>query len=329
MSAEHDDQVVARLRAAFQEEADLAMAQADVGSAFVEFGVRLRKDRRYRAARAIAACLALLAGIAAAITVVHELHERPPVITPPLPDPGGPRLNDPNALPIEPDQQFTGHGQRYVSPGFGPEFSLIEPLSRWSLGGPTSIKFAGGLTVPNSGPIHPPAQPRRGALYLVRGDRTRSTQLLTFLIWRNVLDDNFQPSPAPPDIAAWLAGNPHLVDVRQQSDAIAGFAAIRVDAKVTSIPAHEVPEQYCPTPVRKCLLLADNADRTNTIDDGLYEGRPGPKPAYIELGALVRFWIIRLPNGERLVIQASAQPADFDPFIAEVDQILKSLVIAR
>jgi hypothetical protein len=47
--------VVAR-RAAFQQDADLAMAQADVGSAFVEF-----------AARAIAACLALLARIAAAI----------------------------------------------------------------------------------------------------------------------------------------------------------------------------------------------------------------------------------------------------------------------
>lgn len=327
MSAERHDQVIARLRAAFQEEADLAMAQADVGSAFVEVAARLRKDRRRRAARAIAACLALLAGIAAAIVVAHELHERPPVITPP--DPGGPRLNDPNALPIEPGQEFTGHGQRFLSPGFGPEFSFVEPPSRWSLGGPASVSFVTGLTVPNSGPIQPPGHPRRGALYLLRGDTARSTQLLTFLIWRNVLDDNFQPSPAPPEIAAWLAGNPHLADVWQQSDTIAGFAAVRVDAKVTSIPAHEVPEQYCPTPVRKCLLLADNADRTNTVDDGLYDGRPGPKPAYVELGALVRFWIIRLPNGERLVIQASAQAADFDPFIAEVNKILKSLVIAR
>jgi hypothetical protein len=144
-----------------------------------------------------------------------------------------------------------------------------------------------------------------------------------------VLDDNFQPSPAPPDIAAWLAGNPHLANVQKRSDTVAGLAAVRVDAKLTSIPAHDPPGQYCHRPVRKCLLLADNADGTNAVDDGLYEGRPGPKPAYVELGSLVRFWIIRLPNGERLVIQASAQPAEFDPFIADVDQILKSLVIAR
>ena len=98
---------------------------------------------------------------------------------------------------------------------------------------------------------------------------------------------------------------------------------------MTSIPNHEPTEAYCQRPVTKCLLLADNADETNRVTDGLYEGRPGPKPAYIELGAVVRFWIIPLPNGERLVINASAQPPDFDPFIAEVDQIIKSLVIAR
>jgi hypothetical protein len=144
-----------------------------------------------------------------------------------------------------------------------------------------------------------------------------------------VLDDNFQPSPAPPDIAAWLKANPHLADVRRQSDTVAGWAAVRVDARLATIPDHEVPQQYCHPPVTRCLLLADNADRTNPVADGQYEGRPGPKPAYVELGALVRFWIVQLPNGERLVIQASAPPADFDPFIGEVDQILTSLVIAR
>jgi hypothetical protein len=319
MSGERHDQVVADLRAAFQEDADLAMAQADVGSAFAEFGARLRRDRHRRAVRAIAACLVLLAGIAAAIGVAHEVHQRPPVITPPSPDPGGPRLNDPNALPIERGQEFTGHGRRYFSPGFGPELSFITPSSGWSVGGPTATHPARNA----------PGHPHRGALYLVRGDSTNSTQLLTFLIWRNVLDDNFRPSPAPPDIAAWLAGNPHLANVRKQTDTVADFAAVRVDAKLTSIPAHELPGQYCHRPVRKCLLLADNADGTNAVTDGLYEGRPGPKPASVELGALVRFWIIRLSNGERLVIQASAQPADFDPFITEVDQLLQSLVIAR
>jgi hypothetical protein len=319
MNGEHHDQVVARLRAAFQQDADLAMAQADVGSAFVEFGARLRRDRHRRAVRAIAACLALLAAITAAIGITHELHERQHVITPPRPDPGGPRLNDPTALPIKPGQEFTGGGQRYFSPGFGPEFSFIAPSSRWSVGGPTSTH-----------PVqNPPGRPHQGALYLVRGDSTRSTQLLTFLIWRNVLDDNFQPSPAPRDIAAWLAANPHLADVQPQPDTVAGMAAVRVDAKLTSIPAHDPPGQYCHRPVRKCLLLADTADGTNTVTDGLYEGRPGPKPAYVELGALVRFWIIRLPSGERLVIQASAQPAQFDPLITETDQILNSLVIAK
>jgi len=165
----------------------------------------------------------------------------------------------------------------------------------------------------------------------VRGNSDRSTQLLTFLIWRNVLDDNFQPTPAPPDIAAWLAANPHLAGVQQQSDTVAGLAAVRVDARVTSIPAHppQLQQEYCQRPVRKCLLLADNADQTNTVTDGLYKGRPGSKPAYIELGARVRFWIIPLPNGERLVINASAQPAEFEPFIAEAEQIIKSLIIAR
>jgi hypothetical protein len=320
MNGERPDQVVARLRAAFHEEADRAMAQADVRSAFVEFGAKLRKDRHRRAVRAIAACLALLAGITAAIGVTHELHERQPVITPPPQDPGGPRLNDPRALPIEPGQVFTGKGQRYFSPGFGPEFSFVEPPSRWSVGGPTSTHAV----------QNPPGRPHRGALYLVRGDSTRSTQLLTFLIWRHVLDDNFHPSPAPPDIAAWLAENPHLANARRQSDTVAGLAAVRVDAKLATIPDYEVPQQYCHPPVARCLLLADNADRPNAVPpDGLYKGRPGPKPAYIELGAAVRFWIIRLPNGERLVVQASAQPADFDPFIAEVDQILTSLVIAK
>jgi RNA polymerase sigma factor (sigma-70 family) len=310
---------VARLRAAFREEADLAMAQADVGSAFVEFGARLRKDRHRRAVRAIAACLALLAGITAAIGVTHEVDDRRPVITPPTPDPGGPRLNDPSALPIEPGQEFTGQGRRYFSPGFGPEFSFVESPSRWSVGGPVSAHVGANAI----------SQPHRGALYLVRGDGTRSTQLLTFLIWRNVLDDNFQPSPVPPDIAAWLAANPHLADIRQQSDTVAGLAAVRVDAKLTSFPFHDPPSEYCHPPVQKCLLLADNADQTNPVTDGRYEGRPGPKPAYVELGARVRFWIIPLPNGEQFVIQASAQPADFDPFIADVDRILKSLVIAR
>jgi hypothetical protein len=98
---------------------------------------------------------------------------------------------------------------------------------------------------------------------------------------------------------------------------------------VTSIPAHDTPEAYCQRPVTKCLLLADNADETNRVTDGGYEGRPGPKPAYIELGARVRFWIIPLPNGERLVINAAAQPGEFDPFITEVEQIINSLVIAR
>lgn len=322
MNGERHDQVVTHLRAAFQEEADLAMAQADVGSAFVEFGARLRRDRHRRAVRAIAACLALLAGITAAIGITHELHDRRPVITPPTPDPGGPRLNDPTALPIEPGQEFTGHGRRYFSPGFGPEFSFVEPPSRWSVGGPVSM---------HNGEVNAFAKPHRGALYVVRGDSTRSTQLLTFLIWRNVLDDNFQPSPAPPDIAAWLAANPHLADVQPQSDTVAGLAAVRVDASVASIPGPPIPppQPYCQQPVKKCLLLADNADGTNTITNGLYIERPGPKPAYLELGARVRFWIIPLPNGERLVINASAQPADFAPFIAEVDQIIKSLIIAR
>jgi hypothetical protein len=317
MSGERHDDVVSRLRAALHEDADLAMTQADVGSAFVEFGGRLHRDRRRRAARAIAACLALLAAIAA-VGIVTEYAHRQPVIGPPAPDRGGPRLHDPEALLIEVGQEFTGHGRRYFSPGFGPEFSFIEPTSRWSVGGPLSCDC-----------WSPKAGPHRGALYLVRGNSSRSTQLLTFLIWRNVLDDNFQPSPAPPDIAAWLAANPHLADVHQQSDTVAGLAAVRVDATVTSIPAHLVPQDYCQRPVRKCLLLADNADQTNTVTDGLYKFRPGPKPAYIELGAVVRFWIIPLPNGERLVINASAQPADFDSFIAEVDQIIKSLVIAR
>jgi hypothetical protein len=319
MSGERPDQVVTHLRAAFQQDADLAMARADVGSAFVEFGVRLRRDRHRRAVRAIAACLALLAGITAAIGVTHELHERQPVITPPTQDPGGPRLNDPSALPIQPGQEFTGHGRRYFSPGFGPEFSFIAPSSRWSVGGPVSAHIGANAI----------SRPHQGALYLVRGDSTRSTQLLTFLIWRNVLDDNFHPSPAPPDIAAWLAASPHLPDVHQQPDTVAGMAAVRVDARLTSIPPRELPQQYCHPPVTKCLLLADNADRTNTVADGLYEGRPGPKPAYLELGALVRFWIIPLPNGERLVIQASAQPAQFDALIAETGQILNSLVIAK
>jgi hypothetical protein len=319
MNGERPDQVVAHLRAAFQQDADVAMARADVGSAFVEFGARLRRDRHRRAVRAIAACLALLAAVTAAIGVTHELHERRPVITPPTPDPGGPRLNDPRALSIKPGQEFTGGGQRYLSPGFGPEFSFIQPPSPWSVGGPVSL---------HTGEANAVGRPHRGALYLVRGDSSRSTQLLTFLIWRNVLDDNFQPSPAPPDIAAWLAANPHLADVQRQGDNVAGLAADRVDATVTSIPAHELPQQYCRRPVKKCLLLADNADQTNTVTDGLYN-RPGPKPAYIELGARVRFWIIPLPNGERLVITASAQPADFDPFIVEAGQILKSLVIAR
>jgi hypothetical protein len=319
MRGEHHDQVVAGLRAAFQEDADLAMAQADVGSAFVEFGARLRRDRHRRAVRAIVACLALLAAITAAIGVTHELHERQHVITPPTPDPGGPRLNDPTARPIEPGQELTGRGQRYFSPGFGPEFSFVEPASRWSVGGPVSAHIGANAI----------SQPHQGALYLVRGDSTRSTQLLTFLIWRNVLNDNFHPSAAPPDIAAWLAANPHLADVQQQPDTVAGMAAVRVDAKLTSIPPHELPQQYCHPPVRKCLLLADTAGETNTVTDGLYEGRPGPKPAYLELGALVRFWIIQLPNGERLVIQASAQPDQFDALIAETDQILNSLVIAK
>jgi hypothetical protein len=319
MNGERPDQVVAHLRAAFQQDADRAMAQADVGSAFVEFGARLRRDRHRRAVRAIAACLALLAAITAAIGITHELHERQHVITPPTPDPGGPRLNDPTALSIKPGQEFTGGGQRYFSPGFGPEFSFIAPSSRWSVGGPVSIHAS----------ANPLSQPHQGALYLVRGDSTRSTQLLTFLIWRHVLDDNFQPSPAPPDIAAWLAANPHLADVRPHPDTVAGMAAVRVDAKLTSIPPHELPQEYCHPPVRKCLLLADTAGKTNTVTDGLYEGRPGPKPAYVELGALVRFWIIRLPSGERLVIQASAQPAQFDALIAETDQILNSLVIAK
>jgi hypothetical protein len=319
MNGEHPDQVVAHLRAAFQQDAGLAMAQADVGSAFVEFGAKLRRDRHRRAVRAVAACLALLAAITAAIAVTHEFHARQHVIAPPTPDPGGPRLNDPRALPIEPGQEFTGHGQRYFSPGFGPEFSFIQPPSRWSVGGPVSAHVGANAI----------SQPHQGALYLVRGDSTRSTQLLTFLIWRNVLDDNLQPSPAPPDIAAWLAANPHLADVLQQSDTVAGLAAVRVDAKLTSFPFHDPPSEYCHPPVKKCLLLADNADQTNTVTDGRYEGRPGPKPAYVELGARVRFWIIPLPNGEHLVIQASAQPADFDPFIAEAEQILKTLVIAR
>lgn len=317
MNGERHDQVVADLRAALQEEADQAMAQTDASSAFARFGAKRRRDRQYRAVRAIAACLALLAAIAAAISVTHGIHQRQPLITPP--DPGGPRLNDPSALPIEPGQEFTAHGQRYLSPGFGPEFAFVEPDSRWSVGGPVSAHVGANAI----------GQPHRGALYLVRGDSSSSTQLLTFLIWRNVLDDNFKPSPAPPDIAAWLAANPHLAEVRQQSDTVAGWPALRVDARVTSIPAHALPQQYCQRPVRKCLLLADNADQKNTVTDGLYRGRPGPKPAYVELGARVRFWIIRLLNGERLVIQASAQPADFDPFIAEVDQIVKSLKIAR
>ena len=318
MNGERHDHVVTHLRAAFQEEADLAMARADVGSAFVEFGARLRRDRHRRAVRTIAACLAPLAAITAAIGITHELHGRQPVITPPTPDPGGPRLNDPTALPIKLGQEFTG-GQRYFSPGFGPEFSFIAPRSRWSVGGPASAHIGANAI----------SGPHQGALYLVRGDSTRSTQLLTFLIWRNVLDDNFHPSPAPPDIAAWLAANPHLADVHPQSDTVAGMAAVRVDARLTSIPPHELPQEYCHPPVRKCLLLADTAGKTNTVTDGLYEGRPGPKPAYVELGALVRFWIIRLPSGERLVIQASAQPAQFDALIAETDQILNSLIIAK
>jgi hypothetical protein len=320
MSDQRHDDVVSRLRVALREEADLAMTQADVGSAFVDFGARLHRDRRRRATRAIAACLALLAALAA-VGIMRENTHRQPVIEPPTPDRGGPRLNDPRALPIEPGQEFTGHGRRYFSPGFGPEFSFIEPAARWSVGGPISG---------HGGEANAIAQPHQGALYLVRGDSTRSTQLLTFLIWRNVLDDNVQPSPAPPDIAAWLAANPHLADVQQQSDTVAGLAAVRVDATVASIPARPIPppEPYCQRPVRECLLLADNADQTNRVTDGLYLGRPGAKPAYIELGARVRFWIIPLPNGERLVINAAAQPAQFDPFIAEVDQIVKSLVIA-
>jgi hypothetical protein len=319
MSDQRHDQVIAQLRSALHEEADLAMAQADVGSAFVKFGVRLHRDRRRRTSRAIAACLVLLAALAAG-GIMREYTHRQPVIGPPTPDRGGPRLHDPSARPIEVGQQFTGHGQRYFSPGFGPEFSFIEPASRWSVGGPLSCSC-----------WTPGAGPHRGALYLVRGDNSRSTQLLTFLIWRNVLDDNFQPSPAPPDIAAWLAANPHLADIQQQSDTVAGLAAVRVDATVTTIPAQlpQPQQEYCQRPVSKCLLLADNADQTNTVTDGLYKFRPGPKPAYIELGARVRFWIIPLPNGERLVINAAAQPAEFAPFITEVEQILQSLVIAR
>jgi len=318
MNGERQDQVVARLRAGLRDEADLAMDQADVGSAFVEFGARLRRDRRRRAVRALAACLALLAAVAA-VGIMREYTNRQPVIEPPKPDRGGPRLHDPSARPIEMGQQFTGRGRRFFSPGFGPEFSFVEPASRWSIGGPVAAH----------GVQRPKGEPHRGALYLVRGDSSDSTQILTFLIWRKVLDDNFQPSPAPPDIAAWLAANPHLADVHQQPDTVAGLAAVRVDARVTSIPQHDTPEAYCQRPVTRCLLLADNADETNRITDGGYKGRPGPKPAYIELGARVRFWIIPLPNGERLVINAAAQPAEFDPFIAEVQQIIKSLVIAR
>jgi hypothetical protein len=318
MSGERHDQVAEALRAALREDADQAMVQADVGSAFVEFGARLHRDRRRRTTRAIAACLALLAAVAA-VGLTRGYTQRQPVIEPPTPDRGGPRLHDPASLPIELGQQFTGHGRRFFSPGFGPEFSFVEPASRWSIGGPVSAH----------GVQRPKGEPHQGALYLVRGDSNSSTQILTFLIWRKVLDDNFQPSPAPLDIAAWLAANPHLADVRQRSDTVAGLPAVRVDARVTSIPNHEPTEAYCQRPVTKCLLLADNADETGRVTDGLYEGRPGPKPAYIELGARVRFWIIPLPNGERLVINAAAQPDEFDPFIAEAEQIIKSLVIAR
>lgn len=320
MNGERHDQVLEQLRAALHEEADLATAQADVGSAFVEFGARLHRDRRRRATRAIAACLALLAAVAAVGTMRENTH-RQPVIEPP-PDRGGPRLNDPRALPIEPGQEFTGRGRRFFSPGFGPEFSFIEPSALWSVAGPISQ---------HNGEANAISQPHRGALYLARGDNSRSTQLLTFLIWRNMLDDSYRPSPAPPDIAAWLAANPHLADVAQQSDTVAGLATVRVDATVASIPARPFPppEPYCQRPVRECLLLADNADQTNTVTGGLYLGRPGPKPVYIELGAHVRFWIIPLPNGEHLVISAAAQPAEFAPFIAEVDQIIQSMVIAR
>ena len=157
MSGERHDQVIARLRVALHEEADLAMVQADVGSAFVEFGARLHRDRRRRAARAIAACLALLAAITA-VGITRENAQRQPVIEPPTPDRGGPRLHDPARCRSNLGQEFTGHGRRYFSPGFGPEFSFVEPASRWSIGGPVS---AHGVAAPKG--RTPPRSPLSGA----------------------------------------------------------------------------------------------------------------------------------------------------------------------
>jgi hypothetical protein len=318
MSGDRQAQVVAHLRAAFREDADRAMAQADVGSAFVEFGARYRRDRHYRAVRAIAACLALLAGIAAAIGIMHGFYQQPRVTGPPASDPGGPRLNDPDASVPRPEQPFTGQGRRYLAEGFGPEFAFIEPPAPWRIAGPGT----------EEGHSFELGRPERGALYLVRGESKRSTQRLTFLVWRNVLDDHPRPSPTPPQLASWLAANRHLANVSQQPDTVSGMTAVRVDATVDSTPAYG-STQYCNPPMIRCLLLADNAEQQGAGEKRLYGGRVGPRAAYVERGALVRFWIVPLSNGEQLVIHGSAQPADFGIFIAEADQIVKSLVIAR
>lgn len=311
--------VATRLRVIFQREADLVMARVDVSTGLAEFHARLLRDRRHRAIRALVACLVLLIGIAAAVGLARAVHHPQPV-RPPTIDPGGPRLNDPSAVPLLPGGEFTGSGRRYLAPGFGPEFSVEEPPAPWALLAPYDTENASRTM----------GRPERGAVYLVRGDRTHSTQLLTFLIWRNVLDDNLRQTRAPSALAAWLATNPHLANVTAQPAIVSGMNAMQVDAKVASVPAHDRPQNYCGRPLTftRCLLLADNAEERGAVPDGFYRGRIGPRAAVVGKDQLVRFWIVRLSNGEQLVIHASAPPEQFDRFISEADQIVKSLVIA-
>jgi len=318
VNTEYDrERVATRLRGVFQREADLATAQVDVSTRLAEFHAKLQRGRQHRVVRALVACLVLLIGIAAAIGLARAVDHLQPV-HPPTIDPGGPRLNDPSAVPLPPGGKFTGSGRRYLAPGFGPEFSFEEPPAPWAL--PLYDTENASRTM---------GRPERGAVYLVRGDKTRSTQLLTFLIWRNVLDEHMRQTPAPPDLAAWLATSPHLANVTRQPATVSGMRAVRVDAKVASVPSYDRPE-YCGRPLTfgRCLLIADNAESPGTVPDGLYRGRTGPRAAAVGKDQLVRFWIVRLPNGEQLVIHASAPPKQFDTFIREVDQIVKSLVIA-
>lgn len=297
----HDDHVIERLRAAFQQEAALTMSQTDTQTELRSFQHTMRRGRRRRIVLTAAAGLALLAALPAASHLIGDGRTTPPASPAPT---SAAALDDPTALRIALDQHFLP-GQRYLSGRFNPEFSFEVAGAGWQIN-PTGRHFFSG-DQPKPGP---------GYLYLVRGGQT---QQLNFLMWRRVFDDQLKSAPVPEDIAAWLASNDHLTGVQQQATTVDGLPAVRVDAQVTDVPDYPYG---CGDGLDPCLILA-------ALQEWPSDATALFRPAEVAEGATVRFWIVKLPDGRQLVIHAAAPPEAFDALVAEADQIVASLKIAR